>query len=158
MKKLLAFLFIVVGVVSLFSLTPPDRSHTVRSIADSLAEERQKYVSQVMEAIKGKEKWPADSVFKNIKMLKKLPAERLLGIMNMGWSRSLGVSCNHCHNTDDWASEEKKEKEMTREMAKMTGQINNELLKNIKLNNVRPNVNCTTCHRGQKKPATDLGK
>ena len=98
----------------------------------------------------------ADSVFKNIKMLK-IPAGRLLAIMNIGYSRSLGVSCGHCHNTADFASEEKKQKEITRQMAAMSGKINNELLKNIQgLDPETAKINCTTCHRGEKKPALDL--
>ena len=84
---------------------------TPSTAVDSIADERAKFVAEVMESIKGKEKMPADSVFKNIKMFKGMPAERLLGIMDKGWGNALGVSCNHCHNTKDWSSEEKKEKQ-----------------------------------------------
>jgi hypothetical protein len=28
-----------------------------------------------------------------------------------GYSRNLGVSCDYCHNTEDYGSDEKKEKE-----------------------------------------------
>lgn len=119
--------------------------------ADSIADERAKFVAEVMESIKGKEKMPADSVFKNIKMFKGMPAERLLGIMDKGWGNALGVSCNHCHNTKDWSSEEKKEKQLARDMGAMTGKINNDLLKKIE-GLEKANIGCNTCHRGQKKP------
>jgi Photosynthetic reaction centre cytochrome C subunit len=122
---------------------------------DSLALEREKFVKTVLESIKGKEKLPADSVFKNIRLewLKKMPAERLLRIMNVGWANSLGVNCTHCHNDKDWASEEKNEKQIARDMSDMGFKISGELLKNIKnLKSERPVVNCTTCHRGQARP------
>lgn len=120
-------------------------------VADSIADERAKFVAEVMESIKGKEKMPADSVFKNIKMFKNMPAERMLMIMDKGWGNALGVSCTHCHNPKDWASEEKEDKQMAREMSAMTGKINNDLLKKIE-GLEKANVNCNTCHRGQKKP------
>ena len=77
------------------------------SLSDSLEKDRAKYVAIVLEKIKGKENLPADSVFKNLKLFKGIPARRLFAIMNIGYSKSLGVSCGHCHNTDDFASEEK---------------------------------------------------
>ena len=43
---------------------------TPSTAVDSIADERAKFVAEVMESIKGKEKMPADSVFKNIKMFK----------------------------------------------------------------------------------------
>ena len=42
-------------------------------------------------------------------------------------------------------------------MIKMAGAINETYLKNIKnLKGPNPIVNCTTCHRGQVKPALNL--
>lgn len=126
---------------------------------DSLEKDRAKYVAIVLDQIKGKENLPADSVFKNIRMFKGIPAKRLLAIMNMGYSNSLGISCGHCHNTDDFASEEKKQKEIARQMAAMNKEINNNLLKNIAgLQSDPAIINCTSCHRGQLKPALDLAK
>ena len=75
----------------------------------------------------------------------------------MGWGRALGVGCGHCHVVDQWASEQKNEKQIAREMAAMTGTINQELKTIENLEGPNPTVNCTTCHRGQVKPALDLG-
>jgi hypothetical protein len=126
---------------------------------DSLEQDRAKYVAIVLEKIKGKENLPVDSVFKDLKMFTGMPAKRLLAIMNFGYSRSLGVSCGHCHNTDDFASEEKKQKEIARQMAAMSKDINENLLKNITGLQSNPAViNCTTCHRGEIKPALNLEK
>ena len=130
---------------------------TQSSLSDFLEKDRTKYVAIVLGEIKGKENLPADSVFKNLKLFKGIPARRLLAIMNIGYSKSLGVSCGHCHNTDDFASEEKKQKEVSRQMAAMNKEINNNLLKGIQnLQSSSPVINCTTCHRGQIKPALNL--
>jgi hypothetical protein len=90
-------------------------------------------------------------------MLSDVPAGRLLAIMNVGYGKSLGVSCTHCHVAGQWDSDEKTQKQTARDMSAMAARINNELLKNIP-NLKGPNaiVNCTTCHRGQVKPALNL--
>lgn len=114
-------------------------------------------LAKLREQIKGRENETADKVFKNIQMLKTVPAGRLLAIMENGYARSLGVNCTHCHTPDKWESEDKHTKQITRDMAAMVGKINGELLKNIQgLNSQNPIVNCTTCHRGQVKPALNL--
>lgn len=120
-------------------------------------------LAKLREQIKGKEKLPSGEVFKNIKSLKQVPAGTLLRVMEFGVSRSLGVNCTHCHTPENWASEEKPAKQIAREMHAMTNKINQEMLTNFKAfegrtGRNRPIVNCTTCHRGQIKPATNLGR
>jgi hypothetical protein len=100
---------------------------------------------------------PAEVVFKNIQWLKGIPAGRVLAIMEIGYSKSLGVDCTHCHVVDQWEKDDKPTKQITREMATMVRLINNEHLKKIKnLKSENPVINCTTCHRGQTKPALNL--
>ena len=116
-------------------------------------------IARLREQIKGRESEPAEKVFKNIKMpmFTGAPAARVIAVMDVGFSRSLGVNCAHCHVPEQWESEEKPQKQITREMAAMTSRINTELLKAIKnLKSPTPTVNCTTCHRGQVKPALNL--
>jgi Photosynthetic reaction centre cytochrome C subunit len=113
-------------------------------------------LAKLKEQIKGKEKEPAEKVFKNIQTLKSVPAGRLLAIMEFGYARSLGVTCTHCHTPEKWEAEDKNTKQITREMAALVGKINGELLKNIKNIGETPTVNCTTCHRGEIKPALNL--
>ena len=114
-------------------------------------------LAKLREQIKGREKEPAEKVFKNIQVLKSVPAGNLLKIMELGYSRSLGVNCTHCHVPEKWEVEEKPAKQIAREMVGMTATINNQLLKNIKnLSGANPTVNCTTCHRGQITPALKL--
>src|SRR5262245_16887549 len=124
---------------------------------DPMTLERERYVAEVRQEIAGNENLPASQVFKNIKMLTDVPASRLLGIMNIGYGKSLGVSCTHCHTPGEWDKDDKTQKQTARDMSKMVATINNDLLKNIP-NLKGPNaiVNCTTCHRGQVKPALNL--
>jgi photosynthetic reaction center cytochrome c subunit len=114
-------------------------------------------LENLRKAISGQENKPAEEVFKNIQMLKGMPAARLLRVMELGYARSLGVNCTHCHVADAWEKEDKPTKQIAREMNAMAGVINNEQLKKIK-NLKGPNsiINCTTCHRGQTKPALNL--
>ncbi len=114
-------------------------------------------VAQVKSAIAGKEEMPAVEVFKNIQQYKGATAGRLLRIMEFGFSRSLGVDCTHCHVPGQWELEDKVTKQIARDMSVMVGKINNEHLKKIpNLKSTNPSVNCTTCHRGQTRPALEL--
>ena len=124
---------------------------------DSVTRERERYVAEVMQEIAGREQQPASQVFKNVKMLTNVPAARLLAIMNTGYGKSLGVSCTHCHVAGEWDRDDKPQKQIARDMSAMATTINTELLRNI-ANLKGPNavVNCTTCHRGQVKPALNL--
>ena len=114
-------------------------------------------LAELRKAIVGKEDELAVDVFMNIKQYKGVTADRLLRIMEFGFSRSLGVTCTHCHIPGEWESDEKGAKETARAMSVMVSAINNEYLKNITtLNSANPSVNCTTCHRGQKRPALEM--
>jgi hypothetical protein len=114
-------------------------------------------LEELRQSIAGKENLPADSVFKNIQLLKGMPAGRLLRVMEIAYSKSLGVDCAHCHVVDQWEKEDKPTKQIAREMWGMMNGINNQYLKNIKnLKSETPTINCTTCHRGQTKPALNL--
>ena len=113
-------------------------------------------IAKLREQIKGKEKEPAEKVFKNIQTLKGVPAGRVLAVMEFGYARSLGVNCTYCHIPDKWETEDKAQKQITREMSAMVGKINGELLKGVKNINDKATINCTTCHRGQVVPALNL--
>ena len=119
--------------------------------------DRKAAVEKIREAIKGKENEPAETVFKNIQIFKGVPAGRIIPIMGGGFSRSLGVDCTHCHTPGEWASDSKQPKVIARDMKRMADKINGDLLKNMKsLGDRQAIVNCTTCHRGDVKPATNM--
>lgn len=155
---LLIATFAVFGFVRLTDSRPFVAAQTTPAPTPTPAEFNQaEALAKLREQIKGREQEPAEKVFKNIQMMKTVPAGRLLAIMEMGYARSLGVSCAHCHAPEKWESDEKNTKQIARDMATMVTAINGQLLKNIKnLKSETPTVNCTTCHRGQVKPALNL--
>jgi len=121
------------------------------------AAEREKFTQEVQALVAGHEKEAAETVFKNIRVLKGVPAGRIAAIMNLGYGQSLGVSCTHCHTPGEWDKDDKPPKEIAREMGRLAATINNELLPKIaNLDSGKPVVNCTTCHRGELKPALKL--
>jgi hypothetical protein len=108
-------------------------------------------VAEIRKRIAGQEEKPAEEVFKNIQVLKGVPAGRLLSMMERGYTRALGVRCNHCHVPGEWEKDDKETKLTARDMVRMNATINAEL-KKIKTLVDNPSVNCSTCHRGQPKP------
>jgi len=87
----------------------------------------------------------AGEKFKNIKVLNDIPADQLGRVMDL-MSASLGVKCSFCHNTDNFSSDEKRNKQTARKMISMTFDIN-------KANfNGRPQVTCNSCHNGHNEP------
>lgn len=152
MKKIFVMILIAATIIFLTSFENKYNSQAENiAINDSLEKDRAKYTAIINEGIKGKEKMIVDSVFSNLKVLGGFPAENLVFAMN-SWSRALGVSCGHCHNTNDFAGDGKQKKEISRQMVEM-GNMISQKLKTIKGLSERPIVNCTTCHRGDLKPA-----
>lgn len=93
---------------------------------------------------------PAEQVFKNIQVLKGMPAAELQGTMSFIAS-SLGVDCDYCHRQDKdgtFASDVVPAKLRAREMIQMVRRINQETFHGESV------VNCFTCHRGQAKPVS----
>jgi len=117
-----------------------------------------KALADLRKEIAGKENEPAGKVFMDIDVMQNVTAGKLLAIMEKGYARSLGVTCTHCHIPGQWESNEKKEKEAARGMIRMNATINNELLPKVRGLDTdhKPLVNCTTCHRGQVRPALQL--
>lgn len=153
---------IVLSAVGLFTIirfqspaTMAKSDHPMSAVQDDF--DQAAALAKLREEIKGKEQEPAETVFKNIQIFKGMPAGRVLGIMQGGFSRSLGVTCTHCHTPDNWAAEDKTKKQVARDMWTMMGKINSEMLSGIKnLKSEKPAINCTTCHRGQAIPALNL--
>ncbi len=101
--------------------------------------------------------------FTNLKVLPKdITKPELVKIMR-GFAGDLGVRCGHCHyakspedfSTFNFASDQKPEKGIARNMMKMAKGINETLDKDFKESD--PNhlkVKCFTCHHGNEKPET----
>ena len=153
-------MMIMLAGISSFAVTHTADKMKIHGVhEDSLEADRLKYMNKVMAAIKGKEKLPADSVFKNIQVIKgksSVSAEHFLWMMNWGWSTELGVSCSHCHVIDKWESDSLYTKEIARGMWNMRVKINDEILPSVtgRSYDTNPAVSCITCHRGKPVPDT----
>lgn len=124
--------------------------------ATSVTPEENAHVKDLLAAIAGKENRPAGEVFKNVKLMKDVPAGRFLRIMDSGFNKSLGVGCNHCHVEERWEADEKRAKRAAREMMQLVHQINDSLRTMRDIDTEEASVNCTTCHRGFLKPALQM--
>jgi hypothetical protein len=127
---------------------------SARRVRDSLNSARRDSASaMILRSIAGREEQLAESVFKNIKILKGVPAGRLVNIMNMGFGRSLGVSCGFCHVPGKWDLDDKEEKSTARLMFAMVQTINRDYMAKVPNDRGAPAVvNCFTCHRGMAHP------
>ena len=89
----------------------------------------------------------AGEKFKNIKVLRSMPASQMLPVMHL-MRAALGVTCDFCHDTgnDQFAADTKKEKETARRMIQMVLDINKNNFEG------RTVVTCNTCHNGHEHP------
>ena len=95
----------------------------------------------------------ASEKYKNIKVLKNLPADQLGPLMHK-WNDALGQKCTFCHVIETTADgkhigfdkDDKHMKEVARQMVTMAMDLN----KNIKV--VEKKVTCFMCHRGKAEP------
>ena len=91
----------------------------------------------------------AGEAFKNIQVLKDMPADQLGKVMNI-MSASLGVSCSGCHvsNEGDFEKDDNHHKIVARKMIAMTFDLNRRYFDG------RTEVSCNTCHRGSEHPVS----
>ncbi len=87
----------------------------------------------------------AGQQFKNIKVLKDIPADQLIPGMQF-IAASLGVECEFCHVQDAFDKDDKKTKVTARKMMEMMFTINEENFDGQR------EVTCYSCHRGSPKP------
>lgn len=87
----------------------------------------------------------AVQAFKNIQVLKDIPADQLIPSMQF-IANSLGVECDFCHVEGAFDKDDKDEKKTARKMMAMMITINQENFDGKKM------VSCNTCHRGNPHP------
>jgi Photosynthetic reaction centre cytochrome C subunit/Tetratricopeptide repeat len=100
--------------------------------------------------------------FTNLQVLPKDITRPQLNEVMLGFGRSLGVGCDHCHmgesmDTMDWANDDKDEKKSARDMMRMVRSINEAVAALPKTERQRTPVTCETCHRGLAVPPRPLG-
>jgi photosynthetic reaction center cytochrome c subunit len=87
----------------------------------------------------------AAQVYKNIQVLKDIPASQLLPGMRY-ITTALGVRCDYCHVRDNFPSDDKQSKQTARKMMQMLFAINKDNFDG------RTEVSCYTCHQGNHEP------
>jgi len=88
----------------------------------------------------------AEEQFKNIQVLKGIPAEQLFPTMQF-ITASLGVECDFCHVQNAFDKDDKKPKQTARKMMDMMFAINKDNFDGHR------EVTCNSCHRGSPHPA-----
>lgn len=98
---------------------------------------------------------------RNLKVLPKDISHDDLDKVMDNFKAALGVKCDFCHAKRkddpqklDFASDEKPEKNITRDMMRMTGKINKKFFhySAAKANGALPPISCVTCHNGKAHP------
>ena len=90
---------------------------------------------------------PAETVFKNIQVLKGIPSDQIVPTMRV-ITAALGVRCNFCHVEGHFEEDAKAPKEVARSMMRMMSAINQNHFEGTR------EVTCYSCHRGATKPVT----
>lgn len=120
----------------------------------------------VMTAATNKNKPAIDTPYKNLQVLPKdISPGNMQKIMVGEFEDALGVSCGFCHTKKDsteldYASDAKPEKQIARQMLKMTLNLNRDYFKieNPMVGTSNIAVTCNTCHRGDTFPEQPSGK
>jgi hypothetical protein len=99
--------------------------------------------------------------YKNLKVLPvDIDSKTLQSIMVDDFQDGLGVGCGYCHAQEknsmhlDYASDEKPEKEIARQMMRMTLDVNKNYfgIDTPQIGNTKMSVSCASCHRGAVRP------
>jgi hypothetical protein len=97
------------------------------------------------ESSKGNSPAVAEKVFKNIQVLKGISSDQLIPAMQF-ITASLGVGCNYCHVPDHFDQDDKKPKQIARDMMRMMFAIDKDSFAGNR------EVTCYSCHRGSLRP------
>jgi len=157
MKKLITLILMLTPILLFYAFTNifPGAGNSRQSFTDSLKEEREMYIRQILDSLGDKKDRMADSVFRNVQIFGGaggIKVTHFLGVMNY-WGRALGVSCTYCHRTADWASDSINKKQIARDMYAMRVLLNKEVLPKIKgISTDFPLINCGTCHNAKTSP------
>lgn len=89
----------------------------------------------------------AEEQFKNIQVLKGVPAEQIIPTMQF-ITASLGVECDFCHVLQAFDKDDKKPKQTARKMMEMMFAINADNFDRHR------EVTCYSCHRGSTAPVS----
>jgi len=100
----------------------------------------------VVRRVKAQGPKKAEEQFKNIQVLKGVPADQVFPTMQF-ITASLGVECDFCHVQGAFDKDDKKTKQTARKMMEMMFAINKDNFEGHR------EVTCYSCHRGSAQPA-----
>jgi photosynthetic reaction center cytochrome c subunit len=138
-KRRVAALAATGGLLGFLLLVPAHNKRTLAQEAPGMAGP----VAQTAQAPAVK---TAAEVYKNIKVLKDIPAYELIPTMEF-ISASLGVRCEYCHVEHHFDQDTKRPKLRAREMMQMMFAIDKDNFHG------HMEVTCNTCHNGSAHPA-----
>lgn len=87
---------------------------------------------------------PAEQTYKNIRVLKGVPASRIDAIMD-SFTKQLGVDCTHCHVSKAEPEKDTELKETARKWIRTVQDTNKSM-------GSSGQISCFTCHRGNPRP------
>ncbi len=87
---------------------------------------------------------PAEQTYKNIKVLRGVPANLIDAIMD-SFTKQLGVDCTHCHVSEAEPEKDTPRKEVARKWIQNVQTTNSQM-------GSAAQVTCYTCHRGNPRP------
>jgi len=132
----------------------PRRAPPNPVVQDSI---RRATVATLLTEIAGKENQPAGTVFKNVQLLKDVPAGEFLKNMDENYGRGLGMVCTGCHVQGKWDEDSRKNKIIARQMQRMVIELNTQKLPTVKeLDEDWHKVSCVMCHRGTGHAANTM--
>jgi photosynthetic reaction center cytochrome c subunit len=115
---------------------------------------------QLSVSLRSEQKFPPDT-FVNLQIFPNDTPPGVLITAMKNFTRALGVRCQFCHVGEeglplekfDFVSDTKSQKQLTRQMMRMTAEINAQITKAIPDAAAQgQQVTCYTCHRGQQHP------
>lgn len=101
---------------------------------------------------------PPDDKPKNLKVLPKNISPKELDKIMDQYCMALGVKCDFCHvynkekDEMNFVKDDKPEKQITRQMMRMTASVNKTYFNFNAGRDALPAVTCATCHRGMPRP------
>jgi hypothetical protein len=117
---------------------------------------RRAMVDSIMASIAGRENQPAGVVFKNVKLLKDMPAGEFVRTMESQYARGLGWTCSNCHVAGKFDDDTRKNKRIARQMQQMQDYVNGTAFAQIKeLDAEYDKATCSMCHKGSNEPKGD---
>jgi photosynthetic reaction center cytochrome c subunit len=134
-KRILILATLIVLAIAAFVATGVDAQSNGSAPATGLA------TASAPQSVEKK----AEEQFKNIQVLKGIPADQLVPSMQF-ITASLGVQCDFCHVQGAFEKDDKKPKQTARKMMEMMFAINKENFAGHR------DVTCYSCHRGATVP------